>query len=159
MRTDGDPPQLVEEPHHPDFPIIWVSKGHFAEVSKKVKENISNTWEAKPIGNTPRPGSLVTKDDVSTWIQPEIGPDDTLEGVIRKYVSTLPIISLSKLLHNLFSYFHDSSFPCRLFDEFYKNLYTIDQDVKFLTKGFASALLENRVDMNFVATYYETKHL
>ena len=51
-----------------------------------MKENISNTWKVKPIGNTPRPGSLTTKDDVSTFIQPEIGPDDTLEGVIRRYV-------------------------------------------------------------------------
>ena len=30
--TDGGPPQLIEEPHHPDFPVIWVSKGDFAEV-------------------------------------------------------------------------------------------------------------------------------
>ena len=57
-RTDDDPPQLVEEPHHPDFPIIWVSKGDFAEVSKKVRESISDTWKVKPIGNTPRPGSF-----------------------------------------------------------------------------------------------------
>ena len=85
-RADDDLSHLIEEPHHPDFPIIWVSKGDFAEVSKKVKENISNTWKVKPIGNTPRPGSLTTKDNVSTWIQPEIGPDDTLEGVIRRYV-------------------------------------------------------------------------
>ena len=44
-----------------------------------MKENILNTWKVKPIGNTPRPGSLTTKNEVSTWIQPEIGPDDTLE--------------------------------------------------------------------------------
>ena len=69
-RTGGDLSLLIEEPHHPDFPIIWVSKGDFAEVLKKVKENISNTWKVKPIGNTPRPGSLTTKDDVSIWIQP-----------------------------------------------------------------------------------------
>ena len=85
-RTDGDFPQLVEEPHHLDSLIIWVSKGDFAEVSKKVKENISDTWKVKPIGNTSRPGSLTTKDDVSTWIQPDIGPDDTLEGVIKRYI-------------------------------------------------------------------------
>ena len=42
-KADDDLSQLIEEPHHPDFPIIWVSKGDFAEVSKKVKENISNT--------------------------------------------------------------------------------------------------------------------
>ena len=109
-RTDGDPPQLVEEPHHPDFPIVWVSKGDFAEVSKKVKENISDTWKVKPIGNTPRPGSLVTKDDVSTWVQPEIGSDDTLEGVIRRYGFISLTISLPKLLYNLFSYFHNPNF-------------------------------------------------
>ena len=38
-KTDGDPPQLVEEPYHPDFPVVWVSKGDIAEVSKKIKEN------------------------------------------------------------------------------------------------------------------------
>ena len=27
-------------------------------------------------------------------------------------------------------HFHDSNFFCRLFDEFYKNLYTLDQDKK-----------------------------
>ena len=109
-RMDDDPPQLVEKPHHPDFPIIWVSKGDFAEVSKKVKESISDTWKVKPIGNTSRPGSLVTKDDVSTWIQPEIGPDDTLEGVIRRDGFISLTISLSKSLHNLFNYLHDSNF-------------------------------------------------
>ena len=56
-RVDGDLSHLIEEPHHPDFPIIWVSKGDFAKVSKKVKENISSTWKVKPIHNTPRPGS------------------------------------------------------------------------------------------------------
>ena len=85
-RADDDLSHLIEEPHHPDFSIIWVSKSDFAEVSRKVKENITNTWKVKPIGNTPRPRSLTTKDDVSTWIQPENGPDDTLEGVIRRYV-------------------------------------------------------------------------
>ena len=139
-KTDGGPSPLIEEPHHPDFPIIWVSKGDFTEVSKKVRESISDTWKVKPIGNTPRPGSLVTKDDVSTWIQLEIGPD------------------LPKLLYNLFNYPHNPNFSCRLFDEFYKNLYTLDQDEKFRTKGFASTLFEDRVDLNCVATYYETKH-
>ena len=84
VKEDGDPLSLVEEPHHPDFPILWVSKGDFAEVSKKVREHIGDYWEVKPICNTHRPGSLITKDDVSVWIQPDIGPDDTLEGVIRK---------------------------------------------------------------------------
>ena len=60
-RADDDLSYLIEEPHHPDFPIIWVPKGDCAEVSKKVKENISNTWKVKPIGNTPRPGSLLPK--------------------------------------------------------------------------------------------------
>ena len=88
-KADGGPSPLVEEPHHPDFPILWVSKGDFTEVSKKVRESISDSWKVKPIGNTLRPGSLVTKDDVSVWIQPDISPDDTLEGVIRRYVSIL----------------------------------------------------------------------
>ena len=158
-KADGDPSPLIEEPHHPDFPIIWVSKGDFTAVSKKVRESISDSWKIKPIGNTPRPGSLVTKDDVSVWIQPDIGPDDTLEGVIRRYGFISLTISLSKLLHNLINYFHNPNFSCRLFDEFYKNLYTLDQDEKFLTKGFASTLFEDRVDLYCVATYYETKHL
>ena len=143
-KADGGPSPLVKEPHHPVFPILWVSKGDFTEVSKKVRESISDSWKVKPIGNTLRPGSLVTKDDVSVWIQLDISPDDTF---------------LSKLLVILFKHFHDSSFFYRLFDEFYRNLYTLDQDEKFLTKGFASTLFEDRVDLNCVATYYETKHL
>ena len=83
-KEDGGPSSLVEEPHHPDFPILWVSKGDFTEVSKKVRESISDSWKVKPISNTPRSGSLVTKDNISVWIQPDISPDDTLEGVIRK---------------------------------------------------------------------------
>ena len=39
-KEDGGPSSLVEEPHHPDFPILWVSKGDFAEVSKKIKKSI-----------------------------------------------------------------------------------------------------------------------
>ena len=78
-KADGGPSSLIEEPHHPDFSILWVSKGDFTEVSKKVRESISDSWKVKPIGNIPRPGSLVTKDDISVWIQPDIGPDDTLE--------------------------------------------------------------------------------
>ena len=65
-KADSGPSPLIEEPHHPDFPIIWVSKGGFAEVSKKVRESISDTRKVKSIGNTPRPRSLVTKDNVST---------------------------------------------------------------------------------------------
>ena len=30
-----------------DAPILWVSKGALAEVSKRVKENISGTWEVR----------------------------------------------------------------------------------------------------------------
>ena len=84
VEEDGDLLSLAEEPHHPDFPILWVSKGDFAEVSKKVREYIGDSWKVKPICNTPRPGSLITKDDVSVWIQPDISPDDTLEGVIGR---------------------------------------------------------------------------
>ena len=107
-KADGGPSSLVEEPHHPDFPILWVSKGNFAEVSKKITENISDSWKVKPIGNTPRPGSLLTKDDVSVWIQPDIGPDDTLEGVIRRYVpilfTTFLLFYIFKLLDMLFTF-------------------------------------------------------
>ena len=67
-----------------DAPILWVSKGALAEVSKRVKENISGTWKVRAVSNTPRPGSLMSQAAVSTWIQPEIHPTDTLEGVIRK---------------------------------------------------------------------------
>ena len=84
VEEDGNLLSLVEEPHNPDFPILWVSKGDFTEVSKKVKEHISDPPKVKPICNTPRPGSLITKDDISVWIQPDIGPNDTLEGVIRR---------------------------------------------------------------------------
>ena len=68
------PTQVI---HQNDAPILWVSKGALAEVSKRVKENIA-------ISNTPRPGSLMSQAAVSTWIQPEIHPTDTLEGVIRR---------------------------------------------------------------------------
>ena len=67
-----------------DALILWVSRGALAEVSKRVKENISETWEVRAVSNTPRPGSLLSQDAVSTWIQPEIHPTDTLEGVIRR---------------------------------------------------------------------------
>ena len=70
--------------HQNDAPILWVSRGALAEVSKRVKENISKTWEVKAVSNTPRPGSLMSQTTVSTWIQPEIHPTDTLEGVIRR---------------------------------------------------------------------------
>ena len=93
-KADGGPSSLVEEPHHPDFPILCMSKGDLAEVSKKVRKNISDSWKVKPIGNIPRPGSLVIKDDISLWIQPDISPDDTLEGVIRRYVPILFITFL-----------------------------------------------------------------
>ena len=81
IRTVNEPIQVF---HQSDSPTIWVTKGDLAEVSKRVKENISGTWKVKPISNTPRPESLVSKDDVSTWIQPVIHPDDTLEGVIKR---------------------------------------------------------------------------
>ena len=84
VKEDGNLLSLVEEPHHPDFPILWVSKGDFAEVSKKVRESIGDSWKVKPLCNTPWPGSLITKDNLSVWIQPDIGLDDTLEGVIRR---------------------------------------------------------------------------
>ena len=67
-----------------DAPILWVSKGALAEVSKRVKENISGTWKVRVVSNTPRPGSLMSQAAVSTWIQPEIHPNDTLEGVISR---------------------------------------------------------------------------
>ena len=67
-----------------DAPILWVSKGDLAQVSKRVKENISGTWKVRAVSNTPRPGSLLSQAAVSSWIQPEIHPTDTLEGVIRR---------------------------------------------------------------------------
>ena len=72
-----------------DAPILWVSRGTLAEVSKRVKENISETWEVKAVSNTPRPGSLMSQTAVSTWIQPEIHLTDTLEGVIRRQGTSL----------------------------------------------------------------------
>ena len=72
-----------------DAPILWVSRGALAEVSKRVKENISETWEVRAVSNSPRPGSLMSQDAVSTWIQPEIHPTDTLEGVIRRQGTSL----------------------------------------------------------------------
>ena len=75
------PTQVI---HQNDAPILWLSKGALAEVSKRVKENISETWEVRAVSNTLRPGSLMSQVAVSTWIQPEIHPTDTLEGVIRR---------------------------------------------------------------------------
>ena len=79
---------LVDEPtqviRQNDAPILWVLKGALVEVSKRVKENISSTWKVRAVSNTPRPGSLMSQAAVSTWIQPEIHPNDTLEGVIRR---------------------------------------------------------------------------
>ena len=67
---------LVDEPtqaiHQNDAPILRVSKGALAEVSKRVKENISSTWKVRAVSNTPRSGSLMSQVAVSTWIQPEI---------------------------------------------------------------------------------------
>ena len=79
--TTNIPTQII---HQNDAPILWVSRGTLAEVSKRVKENIRETWEVKAVSNTPRPGSLMSQTTVSTWIQPEIYPTDTLEGVIRR---------------------------------------------------------------------------
>ena len=84
--TTNIPTQVI---HQNDDPILWVSRGALAEVSKRVKENISETWEVRTVSNTPRPGSLMSQDAVSTWIQPEIHPADTLEGVIRRQGTSL----------------------------------------------------------------------
>ena len=50
---------VVDEPiwviHQTDAPILWVSKGDLAEVSKRVKENIGGTWKVRAVSNTPRP--------------------------------------------------------------------------------------------------------
>ena len=78
----NEPTQVI---HQDDAPILWVLKGALAEVSKRVKENISSTWKVRAVSNTPRPGSLISQAAVSTWIQPEIHPNGTLEGVIRRY--------------------------------------------------------------------------
>ena len=84
--TTNIPTQVI---HQNDAPILWVSRGALAEVSKRVKENISETWEVKAVSNTPRPGSLMSQTAVSTWIQPGIHPTDTLEGVIRRQETSL----------------------------------------------------------------------
>ena len=84
--TTNVPTQVI---HQNDAPILWVSKGVLAEVSKRVKENISETWEVRAVSNTPGPGSLMSQAAVSTWIQPEIHPTDTLEGVIRRQGTSL----------------------------------------------------------------------
>ena len=84
--TTNIPSQVIRQN---DAPILWVSKGALAELSKRVKENISETWEVKAVSNTPRPGSLMSQTAVSTWIQPEIHPTDTLEGVIRRQGTSL----------------------------------------------------------------------
>ena len=75
--------------HQNDAPILWVSKRALAEVSKRIKENISEIWEVRAVSNTPRPGSLMSQAAVSTWIQPEIHPTDTLEGMIRRQGTSL----------------------------------------------------------------------
>ena len=90
------PTQVI---HQTDAPILWVSRGALAEVSKRIKENISETWEVKTVSNTSRPGSLLSQDAVSTWIQPEIHSTDTLEGVIR---SQRNLIILPQ--HSIFNY-------------------------------------------------------
>ena len=41
-------------------------EGDLAEVSKRVKENISGTWKVRAVSNTPRPGSLMSQADVSS---------------------------------------------------------------------------------------------
>ena len=68
----------------PDAPILWVSKGDLAEVSKRVKQNISANWKVRAVCNTPRLGSLASQVAVSSWVQLEIQPTDTLEGVIKR---------------------------------------------------------------------------
>ena len=90
------PTQVI---HQTDAPILWVSRGALAEVSKRVKENISGAWKVKAISKMPRPGSLLSQDAVSTWIQPEIHPTDTLEGVIRRQRN---LIILPQ--HSIFNY-------------------------------------------------------
>ena len=61
---------LVDEPtqviRQNDAPILWVLKGALAEVSKRVKENISSPWKVRAVSNTPRPGSLMSQAAVST---------------------------------------------------------------------------------------------
>ena len=88
------PTQVI---HQTDAPILWVSRGALAEVSKRIKENISETWEVKAVSNMPRPGSLLFQD--ATWIQLEIHSTDTLEGVIRRQRN---LIILPQ--HSIFNY-------------------------------------------------------
>ena len=76
--------ELVRVIKQPDVPILWVTKGDLAEVSKRVKQNVSANWKVRAISNTPRLGSLASQVAVSSWVQPEIQLTDTLEGVIRR---------------------------------------------------------------------------
>ena len=77
----NEPVRIIKQP---DVPILWVAKGDLAEVSKRVKQNISANWKVREVSNTPRSGSLASQVAVSSWVQPEIQPTDTLEGVIRR---------------------------------------------------------------------------
>ena len=47
----------------------------------------------------------------------------------------------------------------RLFEEFQKNLYDVDQDEKFPGRGFVAPLFEGRIDFSSLVNYYKTKHL
>ena len=62
-------------------PILQVSRGVPAEVSKRVKEIISRAWEVKVVSDMPSPSS---QDAVPTQIQPEIHSTDTLKRAIRR---------------------------------------------------------------------------
>ena len=77
----SEPVRMIKQA---DAPILWVAKGDVSEVSKRVKQNISTDWKVRAVCNTPRPGSLTSQAAVSSWIQPEIQPTDSLEEVIRR---------------------------------------------------------------------------
>ena len=85
---DSDVTFLGEDlaPSQLDNPTIWVTKGNLAEVTRKARKSFGEAWKVKALPDTTSPGSLTTKDSISNWVQPTIGPNDSLESTIRRCV-------------------------------------------------------------------------
>ena len=73
-------------PSQQDNPTILVTKGNLAEVTRKARKSFGEAWKVMALLDTPNPGSLTTKDSISNWVQPTIGPNDSLESTIRRCV-------------------------------------------------------------------------
>ena len=73
----------VLAPSQQDNPTIWVTKGNLAEVTRKARKSFGEAWKVKALPDAPSPGFLATKDSISNWVQPTIGPNDSLESTIR----------------------------------------------------------------------------